>query len=51
MWWWNHQMWGKSKGTAKCDKRTITYEDGTAQYEDETIKCEEKVRELPNVTK
>ena len=32
----------KSKGTIKCDKRTITCEVGTAQYEDETIKYEEK---------
>ena len=44
-------MWGKSKGTAKCDKRIVTSDVGTAQCEDENIKCEKKVRELPNVTK
>ena len=32
----------KMKKTTKCDKRTITCDVGTAQYENETIKCEEK---------
>ena len=32
-------------------KRTITYDVETAQCEDEIIKCEEKVRKPPNVTK
>ena len=41
----------KSKGTTKCDKRTVTCGVGTAQYEDETVKCEKKVREPPNVRK
>ena len=35
-------MWEKKKGTTKCDKRTVKYNVGTAQYEDETIKCEKK---------
>ena len=34
----------KKKGTAKCDKRTVTYDVGTAQCEDETVKCERKKR-------
>ena len=41
----------KSKGTAKCEKITVTCDVGTAQCEDGTIKCEKKVRELPNVRK
>ena len=44
-------MWEKSKGTTKCEKRTITYDVRIAQCEDETIMCEKKVREPPNVTK
>ena len=35
-------MGEKSKGTTKCEKRTVTYDVGTAQYEDGTIKCEKK---------
>ena len=35
-------MWGKSKGTTKYDKRIVTCDVGTAQYENETIRCEEK---------
>ena len=42
MWEWNHQMWEKNKGTTKCDKITVTSDVGTAQYEDETVKCKEK---------
>ena len=34
----------KSKGTTKCEKRTITYDVGTAQ-------CEKKIKEPPNVRK
>ena len=34
-----------SKGTTKCEKRTVTYDVGTTQYEDGTVKCEKKVRE------
>ena len=30
----------KSKGTTKCDKSTVACKVGTAQYEDDTIKCE-----------
>ena len=33
----------KSKGTIKCEKRTVTCDVGTAQYEDEIVKCEKKV--------
>ena len=33
----------KSKGTTKCEKKTITYDVGTAQYKDRTVKCEKKV--------
>ena len=32
-------MWEKSKGTTKCEKRTVTCDVGTAQYEDE-INCQ-----------
>ena len=42
MWWWKHQMWEKSKGTTKCEKRTITCDVGITQYEDGTVKCEKK---------
>ena len=42
----------KNKGTTECDKNTVTCHVGTAQYEADTIKCEEKkIREPPNVTK
>ena len=41
----------KSKGIAKCDKKNVTSDVGTAQYEDGTINCEKKVREPPNMTK
>ena len=44
-------MWEKNKGTIKYDKRTVTCDVGTAQYENRTVKYEEKVRESPNVTK
>ena len=44
-------MWEKSKGTTKCEKKTITYNVGTIQCEDEIVKCEKKVREQPNVIK
>ena len=40
-----------SKGTTKCEKKTVTYDVGTTQYEDEIVKCEKKVREPPNVRK
>ena len=35
-------MWEKCKGTIKCEKKTITYDVGTAQCEDETVKCKKK---------
>ena len=41
----------KSKGTIKCEKRTVIYNIGTAQCEVGTIKCEKKIREPPNVIK
>ena len=44
-------MWEKSKGTTKCEKRTVTCDVGTAQCEDETVKCEKKVWEPLNVRK
>ena len=47
----NRQMWEKSKGTTKCEKRTITFDVGTAQCEDEIVKCDKKVRKLPNMRK
>ena len=37
--------------TTKCEKRTVTYDVGTIQCEDETIKCKKKLKEPPNVTK
>ena len=34
----------KNKGTTECDKSTVTTCDvGTAQCEDDTIKCEKKI--------
>ena len=33
----------KNKGTTKCDKKTITYDVGTAQCKNGTIKCEDLV--------
>ena len=46
-------MWEKkSKGTAQCEKRTVTCDVRIAQYEDGIVKCEKKkVREPPNVRK
>ena len=35
-------MWEKKKVTRKCDKSTVNYDVGTAQYEDRTAKCEKK---------
>ena len=32
-------------------KKTVTCDVGIAQYEDGTVKCEKKVRKLPNVRK
>ena len=44
-------MWEKNNGTTKCDKSTIRYDVGTAQYDDETVKREKKIRVSSNVTK
>ena len=41
----------KKKGITECDKSTVTCDVGTAQCGNDTIKCEEKKRELPNMTK
>ena len=41
----------KYKGTTKCDKSTVTYNVSTAQYNDETVKCEKKIKALLNVRK
>ena len=41
----------KIKGNTKCDKRTVICNVEIAQCEDETIKCEKKVREPLNVRK
>ena len=35
-------MWEKSKGTTKCEKRTITFDVETTQCEVETVKGEKK---------
>ena len=35
-------MWEKNKGSTECDKRTVTYDIGTAQCENGTVKCEKK---------
>ena len=51
MWGWNRQIWEKSKGTIQREKRIVTCDVGTAQYENGTIKYEKKVREPPNVRK
>ena len=44
-------MWGKNKKTTEYDKRTVTCDVGTTQYEDITVKCKKKVRKPLNVTK
>ena len=41
----------KKKGITKCDKRTITCNVGTAQYDDKIIKCEKKKKKPQNVRK
>ena len=41
----------KNKGTAECDKSIVTCGVGAAQYENGTIECEKKIKELPNVIK
>ena len=44
-------MWGKSKGTTKYGKRIVTCDVRTAQYENETIKCEKKKKRTANCDK
>ena len=41
----------KSKETTKCEKKIVTCDVGTVQYEDGTVKCKKKVRESPSVRK
>ena len=41
----------KNKGIFKCDKNTVTCDVGTAQSEDDTMKCEKKIREPLNAKK
>ena len=41
----------KSKGTTKCEKRTVIYDIETTQYEDGIVKCEKKVRKWLNLRK
>ena len=36
-------MWEKNKGTIECDKNIVTCDVGTAQLENDTIKCEKKM--------
>ena len=35
----------KKKRTIKCDKSKVTYNVGTTQCEDKTVKCEKKNKE------
>ena len=35
----------KNKETTKCEKSIVTYDVGTAQCEDGTIKCEKKIKD------
>ena len=44
-------MWEKNKGTTERDKRTVTCDVGTAQYEDETVKCEKKIKKTTKCNK
>ena len=44
-------MWEKSKGTIKCEKRIVTYDVRTAQYEDEIVKYEEKKKGITKFEK
>ena len=39
---------GKKKGTAKCDKWTVTCDIWTAQFKDRTVKCENKKNKKKN---
>ena len=37
----------KKKGNTKCEKRIVTCDVKTTQYENEIVKCEKKVKEPP----
>ena len=50
VWSWT-TTWTNGVRFHECDKRAITCDVEIAQYENETIKCEKKVNEPPNVTK
>ena len=41
----------KNESTTKCDKRTVRYDIGTAQCDNEIVKCEKTIMVPPNVTK
>ena len=41
MWRWYHQIWKKNE-TTECDKSIVTWDIGTVQCEDGTIKYEKK---------
>ena len=41
----------RNKGNTKYNKSTITYNIGTAQCKAKIVKCKEKKKEPPNVTK
>ena len=44
-------MWEKNKKITICDKRTIICDVGIAQCENETIKCDKKIRETTKCDK
>ena len=39
----------KNKRTTKCDQSTVIYDAGTAQYKEETVKCEKKRKEKETI--
>ena len=41
----------EKKGTIICDRRTVKFNIGTAQYDNENIKFEKQIKEPLNVTK
>ena len=43
-------MWGKKK-PIEYDKNTVTCDVDNTQYDNSTIKCEEKIKVPPNVRK
>ena len=45
-------MWATNKGTTECNKkRTIKCDVRSAQYEDETVKCEKKSKKTTKCEK